>query len=46
MGCFYWFNRKDLLQKTHEKYHNKGGKEKDVEYYLKKQRNDKKERKK
>ena len=31
---YYWFNRQDLLQKTGEKYHNCGGKEKAAEYYL------------
>ena len=25
---YYWFNRKELLQKAHEKYHKEGGKEK------------------
>ena len=23
---YYWFNRKNLLKKAHDKYHNKGGK--------------------
>ena len=25
---YYWFNRKELLKKAHEKYHKEGGKEK------------------
>ena len=29
-----WFNRQELLQKTKDKYHNCGGKEKAAEYYL------------
>ena len=32
MSYYYWFKRKDLLKKAHEKYHNKGGKEKAAEY--------------
>ena len=28
MSCYYWFNRKDLLKKAHDKYHNKDRKEK------------------
>ena len=35
----------ELLKKAYDKYHNKGGKENAAEYYQKKQRNDKKERK-
>ena len=27
MCYYYWFNRKDLLKKVHDKYHNQGGKE-------------------
>ena len=29
---YYWFNRPELLQKTKDKYHNCGGKEKAAEY--------------
>ena len=32
---YYWFNRKELLQKAKDRYHNGGGKEKSAEYYLK-----------
>ena len=32
---YYWFNRKDLLEKTKETYHKEGGKEKASEYYQK-----------
>ena len=32
---YYWFNRKELLQKAKDRYHNGGGKEKNAEYYLK-----------
>ena len=35
MSYYYWFNRKELLKKAHDKYHNKGGKEKAVIYYQK-----------
>ena len=28
MSYYYWFNRKELLKKAHDKYHNKNGKEK------------------
>ena len=35
MSYYYWFNRKDLLKKAHDKYHNKGGKEKAALYYQK-----------
>ena len=31
---YYWYNRQELLQKTKEKYHNCGGKEKTAKYYL------------
>ena len=31
---YYWFNRKELLQKAKDRYHNGGGK-KAAEYYLK-----------
>ena len=24
---YYWFNRKDLLKRVHDKYHKEGGKE-------------------
>ena len=44
MSYYHWFNRKDLLKKAHDKYHNKGGKEKVALCYQKKQRNDRKER--
>ena len=30
---YYWFNRKELLTKAHEKYHKQGGKEKAASYY-------------
>ena len=30
---YYCFNRKELLKKTYDKYHNKGVKEKDAKYY-------------
>ena len=30
MSYYYWFNRKELLKKAHDKYRNKGGKEKAV----------------
>ena len=32
---YYWFNRKELLQKAKEKYHNGSGKEKGAEFCLK-----------
>ena len=32
---YYLFNRKELLQKAKDRYHNSGGKEKAAEYYLK-----------
>ena len=35
MSYYYWFNRKELLKKAHEKYHNKVGKEKAALYYQK-----------
>ena len=35
MSYYYWFNRKDLLKKAHDMYHNKGDKEKDATYYQK-----------
>ena len=35
---YYWFNRKELLQKAKDKYHNCGGKKKAAEYYLKNKR--------
>ena len=31
----YWFNRRELLQKAKDRYHNGGGKEEAAEYYLK-----------
>ena len=33
MSC-YWYNRQELLQKTKDKYHNCGGKEKAAGYYI------------
>ena len=33
ISCYYWFNRRELLQKAKDKYHNCGGKEKAAEYY-------------
>ena len=38
-------NRKELLEKAHDKYHNEAGKEKAALYYKKKQRNNKKREK-
>ena len=35
---YYWFNRKDILQKAKDRYHNRGGKEKAAEYCLKNRR--------
>ena len=35
MSYYYWFNRKELLEKAYDKYHNKGGKEKTAKYYQK-----------
>ena len=32
---YYWFKRKELLQKAKDRYHNGDGKEKTAEYYLK-----------
>ena len=32
---YYWFNRKDLLKKAHDKYHKEGGKEQAARYYKK-----------
>ena len=31
---YYWFNRKELLKKAKEKYHNYVGKEGAAEYYI------------
>ena len=39
---YYWFNRKDLLRKAHDKYHKEDGKERGADYY---QRNKEKARK-
>ena len=36
MSYYYWFNGEELLKKAHDKYHNKGGKEKATLYYQKK----------
>ena len=30
----YWFNRQELLEKAKDRYHDRGGKEKTVEYYI------------
>ena len=30
---YYWFNKKEILQKAEEKYHNCGGKEKAAKCY-------------
>ena len=30
---YYWFNRKKLLKKAHDKYHKEGGKERAADYY-------------
>ena len=30
---YYWFNRKELLEKAHKKYHKEGGKEQAASYY-------------
>ena len=30
---YCWFNRKELLEKSHKKYHKEGGKERAGEYY-------------
>ena len=43
MSYYYLFNRRQLLEKAHDKYHNKGCKEKPAKYYKKK--NAKKEKK-
>ena len=32
----YWFNREELLEKAHKKYHKEGGKEQTASYYQKK----------
>ena len=31
---YYWFNRKEILQKAEDKYHNCGGKERASECYI------------
>ena len=36
MSYYYLFNRRQLLEKAHDKYHNKGCKEKPAKYYKKK----------
>ena len=33
MSSYYWKNREELLEKAHDKYHNRGGKEKVEKYY-------------
>ena len=30
---YYWFNRKELLEKAHNKCHKEGGKEQAARYY-------------
>ena len=30
---YYWFNRTELLEKAHKKYHKVGGKEQAASYY-------------
>ena len=35
MIYYYWFNREELLKKAHDKYHNKGSKERAAKYYQK-----------
>ena len=32
----YWFNREELSEKAHKKYHKEGGKEQTASYYQKK----------
>ena len=34
MSSYYWFNRKDLLQKVKDRYHTCGGKEEAAKYYI------------
>ena len=41
---YYWFNRKELLKKAHERYHKEGGKEKAARYYQDKKEITKKEK--
>ena len=45
MSYYYWFNRKELLEKAYDKYHNKGGKEKAAKYYKKNKETIKKRKK-
>ena len=33
MGNYHWENREELLKKPHDKYHNKGGKQRAKKYY-------------
>ena len=33
MSSYYWQNREELLKNAHDKYHNKGGKERAKKYY-------------
>ena len=35
MSYYYWFNRKELLKKAQNKYHNKYGQEQAALYYQK-----------
>ena len=30
---YYWYNRKELLKKAHDKYRKEGGKERTAKYY-------------
>ena len=30
---YYWFDRKDLLKRPHDKYHKESGKERAADYY-------------
>ena len=33
MSTYHWKNRESLLKKAHDKYHNKGGKQRTKKYY-------------
>ena len=33
MDTYYWKNRETLFKKAHDKYHNKGGKQRAKKYY-------------
>ena len=42
---YYWFNKKELLKKAHEKYHKEGSNERAINYYERnKERRKKKQR--